>query len=371
MKRRIISAVLVFVYILLTAVVILPFFAHTYIEKAEDAKDSYNWSKALPMYQKALRLDPFNAEHLKKYADFLVIRSMFQVDKTASLELSKALYKKAIKLNKDEPTYYLALGKVYIEIMKAKGGINKNQEEFSLAVENFKKALEKDPNRLASTEYIYQIVVANIDDLKLVESLTPSNLYAYQRLYNYIKRANLWQLRKALIDKINYYTKIENPEDFEKTEKERIERLEAFKKEHKEKLTPSNIHSGWIGTQGPYKGKNGGNMYWTGRVDSVLMLPSGKQIIKIKAQATPAKDIWPYIIVELDGQVVGELFVNSLNGKEYSFSVNTNGGLKVLSVTFANDGGGMYRGVKEDRNLFLGSVHIDNIQIEKEGRGSF
>lgn len=362
MKRRIISIILILMYILLTVVVALQVLAVSYVEKAEDYRASYNWTNALAMYQKALKLNPFNSEHIKKYADFLSFRSMFQVDKMAGLELSKSLYQKVIKLNKEDPSYYLSLGKLYLDIMKAKEGINKDQKEFALAIGNFKKAVEKDPTGQESSEYIYRTVTRNIDSMDLVKELSPANLSGYQRLYRYITIANLWNHRKWLKGKVDTYMEKEDPEEFIKLKKEKLERIAFLKKDYKQKLASSKLHSGWFGTLGPYKDKNGANMYWTGTVDSLLRLPSGKQIIKIKTKASSAKTIWPYMIVELDNEIIGEIFVDNADWKDYVINVNTNGGLKVLSVTFVNDGGGTRNGVKEDRNLFLG-----NVSIEKQG----
>ena len=75
------------------------------------------------------------------------------------------------------------------------------------------------------------------------------------------------------------------------------------------------------------------------------------------AKGSAADGIYPYMIVELDGEGIGEMFVDSTDWKEYLFDVDTDGGMKVLSVTFANDGGNEKKG--EDRNLYVGKVRVE------------
>ena len=97
-------------------------------------------------------------------------------------------------------------------------------------------------------------------------------------------------------------------------------------------------------------------MYWTGTVDAAVGLPIGESAIKIRAKGEPAYGIWPYMVVELDGEDIGETFVTSSEWKEYTFNINSNGGTKVLSVTFVNDGGEWEKGT--DRNLYIGEACV-------------
>ena len=63
------------------------------------------------------------------------------------------------------------------------------------------------------------------------------------------------------------------------------------------------------------------------------------------------------MVVELDGEEIGEVYVDSSEWKDYSFVTETDGGKKVLSVSFINDGGNKGKG--EDRSLYVGDVVID------------
>jgi len=91
----------------------------------------------------------------------------------------------------------------------------------------------------------------------------------------------------------------------------------------------------------------------------VVNVPKGKANVNIQAKGSPVNGVWPYMIVELDGEEIGETFVDSPEWKEYEFRVDTSGTvpsdtLKVLSVTFTNDGGNK----EEDRNLYVGEARI-------------
>lgn len=68
------------------------------------------------------------------------------------------------------------------------------------------------------------------------------------------------------------------------------------------------------------------------------------------------------MIVELDGEWIGETLVDGPDWKEYSFKINSDGGIRVLSVTFVND----FCDAKEDRNLFIGEARVES--KEKSGK---
>jgi hypothetical protein len=101
-----------------------------------------------------------------------------------------------------------------------------------------------------------------------------------------------------------------------------------------------------------------GNMYWQGSVDAVVNVPEGSADVIIEARGTPASGIYPYMMVELDGEEIGEVFVGGPEWEEYRFGIDTEGGVKVLSVTFTND----YAADGEDRNLYLGEARVVGVK---------
>jgi len=58
--------------------------------------------------------------------------------------------------------------------------------------------------------------------------------------------------------------------------------------------------------------------------------------------------------VKLDGEEIGSVAVRSPKWEEYAFSVNTDGGIKVLGITYENDGSDWRK--PEDRNLYIGGA---------------
>ena len=158
---------------------------------------------------------------------------------------------------------------------------------------------------------------------------------------------------------VDLYRQKEEPEQFEKDMKERLERIKDMKKAITSQVSPKEfvLREDWQGmTESRKRAYESGNMYWTGTIEAAINVPKGETVVSIQAKGSQAYDIWPYMVVELDGEEVGEMFVNSPAWKEYSFKVNTDGGIKVLSITFANDGGNKESG--EDRNLYIGEAKV-------------
>ena len=99
-----------------------------------------------------------------------------------------------------------------------------------------------------------------------------------------------------------------------------------------------------------------GNMYWAGTIHRVVSPENGRVIIRIKARGSKARGVWPYMVVELSGEEIGETYIDSPIWQEYTFSAHADGGPEVLSVTFVNDGEN--KGENEDRNLYIGETRV-------------
>ena len=133
----------------------------------------------------------------------------------------------------------------------------------------------------------------------------------------------------------------------------------------KKKIRPSSVSNvilipSWQGISADGKNVfNDGTMYWEGTINAALLVPEGHVKINLQAKGSSASGIYPYMIVELDGEIIGEGFVAGPDWRDYEFNVNTNGGIKILSVTFKNDGANLIKG--EDRNLFIGRAEAKAI----------
>ena len=171
-----------------------------------------------------------------------------------------------------------------------------------------------------------------IEKLKTCLKLAPYyHDEVYQILWNNTKNHDLWKYRREIFDKIDA----------------------------KNKRTASGPE--WFGRadDGVNVYKNG-NIYWAGTASRTIEIPKGKALIKIKARGDESRGVWPFMIVELDGQEIGETFVDTAEWKEYEFKADTDGGIKVLSVTFPNDAYDEKEGT--DRNLYVGDVEVERYE---------
>ncbi|MDD5165861.1 MAG: carbohydrate-binding domain-containing protein [Candidatus Omnitrophica bacterium] len=344
MKKNI-NFILLIAFILAIAVIVLPFIADLQFNSAKKFEFMYLWQKAEKKYQLAIKLDPFNAQYFSGYGDFLRSKSAYQKDGVGWLLGAEKLYARASELNPRFAKYALYSGQVKLELFLADK--NKFKDMLRLGLNDFKRALKNDPN---SFNISYSVGYAGIsvwDNLNMNEkqwildrlkySLKVKPWYS-EYIYPY-----LWKITKdyAFLQKIK-------PEESTQDKRKKLERIARVKMNNLIQIWQGRPRSG----DDVYKD---GNMYWTGTVDMLVNVPKGKAMVKIQAKGSPASGIWPYMIVELDGEEVGETFVDSAEWKDYSFQIKTDGGAKVLSVTFTNDAGNE----KEDRNLYVGEARIE------------
>ncbi|MBM3252265.1 MAG: hypothetical protein FJZ11_05775 [Candidatus Omnitrophica bacterium] len=330
----------------------------------------------------AIKLNPFNAEYFAEVGNFLFRQSNITKDEDKILWLKRAekLYQRACQLNPRYAEYSLLLIGAQIRI---------DRNRINELINNYRQAIEKDPYNLRNNYLIginmlrvwdsldeaqrefclqrlkyvlnlqpwygtsfYPLVLSYAKDFNLVQEITPKNFLAYKMLYSFIEKNNLWGYRKQVEALIDFYQEKERPQEFKRKKQERLKLLLKLRS-----LAGTQTEIGWFG-----KSKDGGkdyeqgNMYWTGTAYKLIDLPVGEAVIKIQARGDWADDIWPYMIVELDGKEIGEMFVENREWNEYSFAVDTEGGPKVLSVTFVNDGASKEK--NEDRNLFVGNTTV-------------
>jgi len=116
-----------------------------------------------------------------------------------------------------------------------------------------------------------------------------------------------------------------------------------------------------------WRGKAGGNLYWNkAGCHAQVTLLRGRVLFTIQARGTPARGIWPHMVVMLDKEVIGEADVTSAEWKPYSFTKDVQTGEYLLWVYFTNDlclvqerDG---KKVREDRNLFVGAVEMTSVR---------
>ncbi len=401
MRRAVINIILIASFAVLMVVIVLPFVAEMEFKQAKKLEFGYRWEKTGEKYQSAAHLNPFNASYFTGAGDSILRQSAYREDKAIWLKRAKKLYERACQLNPRYAEYWYALGKVRLVISRQKA-VGSREYTIGSVVEDFRKAVDADPYNFRNNylighnlltvwgsldekekeftldrlkyllqlrpdygeRYVYPAIMYYAKDFSIAQEVAPDGLKGYKSLLSFIKKNRLWQYRKEVMQQVNFYRQKEEPEEFQKERLARLRQLEEIKEIYRNEVEMGRNdieidRKDWQGKtpNGKQSYKNG-NMYWTGTVDAAVEMPQGKAKINISAKGSQADEIFPYMIVELDGAEIGERFVDSPEWKEYSFKADTEGGLKVLSITFVNDGGNKQK--KEDRNLYIGEAKIVN-----------
>ncbi|MFC1708733.1 carbohydrate-binding domain-containing protein [Candidatus Omnitrophota bacterium] len=384
MIRRIaVNTFLLVFFGLLIAAASLPLVTQLQFDRAKRLEISYRWTKAKETYFKALSLNPLNADFFTQTGDFLLRQSVYSKNEEELFKGSEYLYQRASQLNPKYGYYRFLLGKIQLELGNLKGAIGNfktaaaldpynsrtnyfigvnllstwgslNEEEKDFTLTRLKYSLKVRPDYSAS---IYQYILFYVGEFNALEKVTPQQLIFYKNLYNFTLKNKLVQYRKELHEKVNFYRQKEEPD---KVKSERAFRLKVFEELKSTKVPLESLvkPQDWQGNAEGHSRRifEDGNMYWSGTINTVINMPKGKAEISIEVRGTPAGGVYPYMIVELEGEEIGETVIDSEDWRQYAFVVNTDGGTKVLSVIFTNDGNSEKSG--EDRNLFIGNTRI-------------
>ena len=364
-------------FFFLVLVLFVQLAAEIELNSAQKLADSYLWQKAEIKFKRSLALDPFSAPHFAGYADFLSSVGLFLRNKASLLREPEVYYYQAYSLEPANAEYSLKLAGVKLRLfLKDK---NRYRQDLKEALKYFNKAQKFDPNgfnisyetgyllveawqdlpeeykllaisRLRYVliqkpwywEHIYPWVWQNTNDFSVLERVAPGNLVGQEGLLNFIEHNDLYQFRRQVADAVDRYAGKEG---------EKKTRIDTIKKSGRRD---------WHGRSrsGDSEYENG-NMYWTGTMSAVINVPNNATRLILRAKGSPSDNVYPYMIVELDGEEIGETFVNNDDWKEYPFPLNAGAGAgpKVLSVTFCNDAGNAEK--NEDRNLYIGEARIE------------
>lgn len=381
--------------------VILPFLAGAQFYFGKRLEKDYRYKTADIKFNSALRLDPISAEYHSGIGKFYSIRAGILKDNMPALLRAEGEYKKAHELNPYGVRYLMELAAIEAKIFLADKVQYGDRAKNSIG--HFKEALEKDPHNyifsydtahnfvslwnyindeekqfvinrfkyflgldLGYHWHIYPMLWKKLKDFDVILEVTPAGLKHYERLYNFVEKNELWEYRYDVVNLLDKYREVEEPERFKKERANKLARIKGIKDKYERMKDDSVSAAGsdkfavltdWYGTaDGGDNAYIKGNMYWNGTVDRLAYLPPAVKNIVITACGSAAGGIYPYMIVELDGEKIGEAFVNSGEWKRYSFKA-AGPGLKVISVSFINDGGNIGKG--EDRNLYVGDVTVE------------
>jgi TPR repeat protein len=396
MKRIFSNIVLAACLTLLYIVIAKPFIADAYYNAANRLAGASKPEKAQAFFEEAVKTEPFDSPHLSGFGRFLMKRSVSQTGLVRTYHLKKAakLFERALALNRRDARSALNLGQTKLRLFLRE----KDEADKKEAFRYFRKALDNDPNgfnvsylighaglavwdHLAADDRelilerlefvlrmrphfyneIYRRLWRRSGDFSLLRRITPEGLTANRNLYLFLLDNNLSQFLKEQKRVVDQCREQEDPSSVSREKAKEAERIERIKKL---KLGSPRQHV----SAGEWKGKTAdesiryenGNMHWSGTVDAVVEIPAGEAVIQIMAAGSPANNVYPYMVVSLDGEEIGALFADRPGWTSYSFNIKTGGGIKVLSVSFVNDG--VNEAKKEDRNLFVGEAKIETVR---------
>lgn len=386
LKRAAVNLMLIAAFYFVAVALTRPLLAQREASAAAGLVKEYKWVQAEDRFRKAIAIDPSNAIYYAKLGDFIFAQSSYSGYREPAVREAEKLYRRAIELDPRNAEYWFRLGRAKIA-----------RKEYEKAFRYFRAAVNNDPygyyinygigaaglgvwNNIGGPDRNFIIGRLNIalrahpydsnaiyslawrarKDFRLLEAMAPATYEGQSGLLNFLISDNLWQFRKGQADKVSRYLTV-TPEAARAVEEAKMKRLKDIKDAYSRRgeKKPLVARSDWSGrtADGKNEFKDGG-MYWSGGMDAAVDMPAGNVIIKIRARGQPADKVYPYMIVGLDDEEIGEAFVDSEEWKEFLFTASGDGGVKVLSVRFANDA----CSGKEDRNLY-----IDRAEIVKDG----
>ena len=385
MKRWSLNIILVVVFSGLVLLVADIYVSDRIYDNAESLQKQYRWTKSFEKYRAAIKVMPLNARYWIGFGDFLMRRT--SVVRSDTVQSPEKAYERACLLNPKDSEAWYKLGAFRTKAIRedaVRGRIITKMLVDSV-MECFRTAIKADPYSLRINYFvgyelltiwkqlsdedkhfverrlkialkvnhwyasnIYPEVMFYTNDFDVAEKITPRDYASYRTLYSFVENNHYWKYRKRIADETE---KLQQEEDSKGHDKNKLEK-EAFIKfvsaENKEK---------WVGqSKIGKKLYNDGNLYWNGSVGKVIDIPVGSELVSIMAKGAPADDVWPYMIVEVDEEEIGEIFVSSDEWVEYIFKIGNISGRRVISVTFINDGSS--KDGKEDRNLYVGDVTV-------------
>ncbi|MCM8760958.1 MAG: tetratricopeptide repeat protein [Candidatus Omnitrophica bacterium] len=379
---------------------------------AEKLAGQYRWSEAPSRFVGAIRLNPFSSKYVSGYAEFLRKSARYLYDKTDVLNKAIGLYDKAIALDPENAEYYLKRGLARLEAGRSVKEAFKDLHEaylhdpngYSIAYAigytgmNFWKSLDdKERNfvteRLAyimktspdQAQKVYDAVWRASKDINLLKKITADARQNTTELYRFIAADNLWQYRKEIAGSIKEDTLVvtdikskilEAEKFFEAGAWKRVEGrtvlaedgekiLESAKARYQRRKNGVVATDDWVLISKDYKNISYANgvLYSNSTAYAILNVPAGDSLLILEAKGSPFKSIWPYLVVEVDGQEIGEAFVETAQIATYEFPLRSQGGLSLIGVRFVNDAYDPRTG--EDRNLWLGKAEV-RVKTEAE-----
>ncbi len=99
----------------------------------------------------------------------------------------------------------------------------------------------------------------------------------------------------------------------------------------------------------------GWNLWTNGDVSAKSTFVAGPTHITVSAKGEAALNVWPHMVVSVDGAQIGQATVSSSSWATYSFAYAATAGSHDLKVSFDND---YYAWAGQDRNLLVDKVTV-------------
>lgn len=375
--------------------VVLILASDIYFEKAVRLEKNFRWDEAEVLYARSVSLSPLDARYPVALADFLLRRRLYVQERRPILESSRALYERAAGLNPFSSEIAMSLGRLelYLVRLDKDAGVDR----FKAAWGKLDHALGLDPNGantcylyayngvsswgyLADNErsvvldraryaltyrpwyalYLYRHMWRTLKDISVLRAVTPKTLKGQRRLLDFIEESDLWLYWSAEKKIVGTYRKKEEAAVFQEEERRMRHAIAQFKDvaaSAGERISGVVLPQAWkgISDQGEHVYQDG-HLYWAGTVRALASVPGGAARVVIKAKGADAEGVFPFMVVRLDEQQIGECVVSGREWADYVFDVNVSTGIKVLSITYLNDK--TSKDKKEDRNLHIGEARV-------------
>ncbi|MDD5644399.1 MAG: carbohydrate-binding domain-containing protein [bacterium] len=399
MRKFVLNTAILTVSVLLVFAIVQNYISFRDREMAESHRNKYLWNKAGKFFRKAIKTNPSDSSRYSDYADFLLYQSDFSKDAEKLLFSAGELYAKASSLNPCWQEYPLKIAGIKVKLAditdkrasETIGGLSKEVMGF------FRNAYENDPAgfntsyiigyygmriydelddkdkkfitgrmRYCLNEkpwysiYVYPVVWDLAKNYSVLREITPTVLSANELLFLFMtQKAELIRQWEEQYNKIQELRRTFDAESLN-VKIARIKELKENLFSGLDKPDTKKIDGeSWLGvSECGDQDITHGNMFFNGIVFGAAEFPFGRTELIICARGEKSDDMWPYMVVLLNDEIIGETFVETSDWSEYSFSVNSDGGPKIISIMFINDGGNE----KEDRNLYIGDAWVESIE---------
>ena len=207
---------------------------------------------------------------------------------------------------------------------------------------------------------VIDLFLEKTKDFEIIKKITPNNIRVFDYINSILSKYNARIDYFWLKQKYSEIQKVNNPERYNSKLEERKQKISEIKQKWNEKFrssVSSVINENFIGWYDNTKEIIKGNIYGNGSIYGVVALKRNFKSVVIKAKSTKAYDIPAYMLVSINENVLGGVYVDNADFQVYSFPIKDRyEGEVVISISFENDC--FDRLKNQDRNLYVSSFEV-------------